>query len=101
MQSNEVLDTHKSLRATILLRCEKKNHNDCLDLLKEVRQLNNITYAETTNAIVGNEEYCVIADAVVNSDEIKKFEEKLEDIIRSGKAEKKTIFISQWSIFCG
>ena len=92
----EVLTVEKSalLKATVFLRCEKKNHDDCLDLLKEVRQINNITYAETTNAIIGSEEYCVLADAVVKLDEIEKFDEKLDGIIQSGKAEKKALFVS-------
>ncbi len=93
--SNQLSGKYKLLKATVFLRCQKTNHDDCVDLLNEVRLLNNITYAETANAIVGNEEYCVIADAVVKSDEIEQFEEKLESIIQNGKAGKKALFISQ------
>lgn len=92
---DEKVGTHKLQKITALLRCEKSNHADCIELLEEVRRINNVTYAETTNAVLEDDEFCVIADALVKSGEIEKFDKKLEEILNRGKAVKKTIFISQ------
>lgn len=85
----------KLLKTTVFLRCDKTNHDNCIPLLKEIRHLDNVTYAETTNVVVGDDEYCVVADAVVKSDDILKFKEKIEDMVNRGVAVKQTIFVSQ------
>ena len=79
------------LTASVFLRCTNAVHVDCIGLLGSVKGLPNVTYAETTNTKISNEEYCVHGMALVKPNEFKKFEKKLESL----GAEKVHIFISK------
>ncbi len=72
--------------AYILLKCNKKEHNDCRrirDALLE--KYPNVRRAHTTNVKIHDERWCVAATALVDSADEKKFERGLWSIHTSTK----------------
>ena len=65
--------------AFVLVKCSKKNHNDCRKIRDAVVEQPNghIQEVFTTNAEIEGEVWCVAASALVPADETKKFEKNL------------------------
>lgn len=83
MSTKQISKPHppKLRKTVIFLRCSEPTHENCLrmrDLL--VKKVSNITQAYTTNTTVGKQKYCVIARALVEDNDIQKFENKLNDL---------------------
>ena len=67
--------------AYILLKCSKKNHDDCRDIRDTLlRMYPTVRRASTTNAIINGKRWCVSATALVSSKDAKQFENKLRNI---------------------
>ena len=69
---------NKLKSAFILLRCDKKVHNDCRPIRNALlEKFPNVRMAYTTNAEIGGVRWCVAATALVNAAEADKFEKGL------------------------
>ena len=72
--------------AYIFLQCDKKSHNDCRkirDVLLEKHP--NVRRAQTTNAKIRGEQWCVAATALVNTANEDKFKKELYDLHTDSK----------------
>ena len=64
--------------AFILLRCDKKEHNDCRKIRDALLEKHpNVRSAYTTKAEINGERWCVAATALVNTAKEKQFEKEL------------------------
>jgi len=64
--------------AFILLKCDKRKHNDCRKIRDALLEKHpNVRKAHTTNAKIQDERWCVAATALVNTSEAKQFEDDL------------------------
>ena len=73
--------------AFVLVKCSKKNHNDCRKIRDAVVEQSNghIQEVFTTNAEIEGRTWCVAASALVPADEIKKFEKSLLAVRTAGR----------------
>ncbi len=72
--------------AYILLKCNKKEHDDCRNIRDALlEKYPNVRRAQTTNVKIHGEQWCVAATALVNSVDEKKFERELWDLHTSAK----------------
>lgn len=80
--STTKLNPPRLRKAFVLLRCsEEGTHDNCLrmrDLL--VKNVHNVTQAYTTKRMVDDVAYCVAGRALVNANELSKFENKLASL---------------------
>lgn len=77
----QVSESNQLKRVEIVLRCEKSNHDNCsvmTDVL--MKNFKNILEANTTRTVIGDNNYCVAATALVNEKDIKKFEKNLKNV---------------------
>ncbi len=64
--------------AYILLKCDKKEHSDCRKIRDALLdKYPNVRRAQTTDAKINGEQWCVAATALVNSTDADKIKEDL------------------------
>ena len=89
--------TPKLENATILIRCNRENHINCIGMRnKLVSKFPNISSAWTTSTTIAGDTYCVAARAMVKPNTGKTLEKKLAVLKKSGipRAKKIAVLIS-------
>jgi len=72
--------------AYVLLKCDKKEHDDCRKIRDALlKKYPNVRRAQTTDAKINGEKWCVAATALVNSAESERFEKDLKKLHTSNK----------------
>ena len=72
--------------AYVLLKCNKKEHDDCRKIRDALlKKYPNVRRAQTTDAKINGEQWCVAATALVNSKDAKQFEDELWSLRTSEK----------------
>lgn len=72
------LEKNQLKSAFILLQCDKKTHNDCRAIRNTLLEnFPNVRKANTTDANIRGERWCVAATVLVNTFEEKQFKKKL------------------------
>jgi len=74
-------NTNQLHNAFVLIRCTKSSHKNCKPVRNALmKNFKNVLQSYTTNTNVEGTEYCVVGKAIVKSNEIKTFKNKLKKL---------------------